>query len=140
MQAQVICELLRCKRCCFAVLTPKRVQTWLIQTDWKALLSEHFSEICKLHQDLSPWYAANMTCHSCHVWAQSLLVRTSLHCLCSQELPEVYLEATVLKRLAVLEVLCKQQALTIGVLQAENSQLRSSQTAATSNAEVQPVL
>ena len=53
-----------------------------------------------------------------------------------QELPEVDLEATVLNRLAVLEVLCKTQAQTISSLQAENERLRSSQTASSSYSEV----
>ncbi|KAL0052124.1 hypothetical protein WJX82_008305 [Trebouxia sp. C0006] len=51
------------------------------------------------------------------------------------ELPEIDLEATVLNRLAVLEVLCKSQAQTISVLQAENSRLISSLAASTSNTE-----
>jgi len=50
-----------------------------------------------------------------------------------QELP---LEATVLNRLAVLEVLCKSQAQTISILQAENSRLNSSLAASTSYTEV----
>ncbi|KAA6426104.1 MAG: hypothetical protein FRX49_03956 [Trebouxia sp. A1-2] len=41
------------------------------------------------------------------------------------ELPEIDLEATVLSRLAILEVLCKSQAQTISILQAENSRLTS---------------
>jgi hypothetical protein len=53
-----------------------------------------------------------------------------------QELPEIDLEATVLNRLAVLEVVCKSQAQTISVLQAENSRLISSLAASTSNTEV----
>ena len=57
-----------------------------------------------------------------------------------QNLPEVDLEATVLNRLAVLEVLCKNQAQTISFMQAENNRLRSSMTATTSDAEVFTVL
>ena len=53
-----------------------------------------------------------------------------------QTLPEVDLEATVLNRLAVLEVLCKSQEHTIDVLQTENARLRSSLTASTSHNEV----
>lgn len=55
-----------------------------------------------------------------------------------QNLPDLDLEATVLNRLAVLEVLCKNQAQTISVLQAENSRLQSSLTASTSVPEVLP--
>ena len=65
-----------------------------------------------------------------------LLSATIQHCLVLQELPEVDLEATVLNRLAVLEVLCKTQAQTISSLQAENERLRSSQTASSSYSEV----
>ncbi|KAL3141055.1 hypothetical protein ABBQ32_005565 [Trebouxia sp. C0010 RCD-2024] len=41
------------------------------------------------------------------------------------DLPELDLEATVLNRLAVLEVLCKNQAQTIELLQKENHRLHS---------------
>ncbi|KAL0026772.1 hypothetical protein WJX77_000620 [Trebouxia sp. C0004] len=51
------------------------------------------------------------------------------------ELPEIDLEATVLNRLAVLEVLCKSQAQTISILQSENSSLNSSLAASTSNSK-----
>lgn len=44
-----------------------------------------------------------------------------------------------MNRLAVLEVLCKNQAQTINILQAENSRLQSSLTASTSMPEVLPV-
>lgn len=49
-----------------------------------------------------------------------------------QDLPELDIESTVLNRLAVLEVLCKNQAQTIDALQRENNRLHSCLTASTS--------
>lgn len=57
---------------------------------------------------------------------------TNLSTLSLQDLPELDIESTVLNRLAVLEVLCKNQAQTIDALQRENNRLHSCVTASTS--------
>lgn len=57
---------------------------------------------------------------------------TNLSTLSMQDLPELDIESTVLNRLAVLEVLCKNQAQTIDALQRENNRLHSCLTASTS--------